>query len=81
MDPIRRLLTHTPAAQERNLEKRHFSFNVSGGRCETCQGAGFEKVEMQFLSDVFITCPDCGGKRFKDEILEVRYRDKNIHWL
>jgi excinuclease ABC subunit A len=79
MDPIRSLLAGTGAAREKGMEKKHFSFNVAGGRCETCQGAGYEKVEMQFLSDVFITCPDCGGKRFKEEVLEVRYRGKNIH--
>ena len=79
LDPIRRLLAETPEALERNLEPRHFSFNTAGGRCDTCQGAGFEKVEMQFLSDVFITCPECGGTRFKKEILDVRYKGKNIH--
>ena len=78
MDPVRRLLAGTDEARARNLQTRHFSFNVAGGRCETCQGAGYEKVEMQFLSDVFITCPDCGGQRFKKEILDVRYRGKNI---
>ena len=78
MDPIRHLLAGTEAAREKGMEARHFSFNVADGRCPTCQGAGFEKVEMQFLSDVFITCPDCGGKRFTKEVLEVRYRDKNI---
>jgi excinuclease ABC subunit A len=78
MDPVRRLLAGTGAARARGLTPGHFSFNVAGGRCETCRGAGFEKVEMQFLSDVFITCPDCGGKRFRKKILEVTYRDKNI---
>jgi len=78
MDPVRGLLAHTQKAREGGLEKKHFSFNVAGGRCETCQGTGFEKVEMQFLSDVFITCPACGGKRFKEPVLSVRYRDKNI---
>ncbi|MBP1739042.1 MAG: UvrA family protein, partial [Deltaproteobacteria bacterium] len=78
MDPIRNLLAGTEAAREKGMGARYFSFNVADGRCPTCQGAGFEKVEMQFLSDVFITCPDCGGKRFKKEVLEVRYRDKNM---
>lgn len=78
MDPIRQLLAGTEAAREKGMGPRYFSFNVADGRCPTCQGAGFEKVEMQFLSDVFITCPDCGGKRFRKEVLEVRYRDKNI---
>lgn len=78
MDPLRRLLAATEGAKSHGLESRHFSFNVPGGRCETCQGAGFEKVEMQFLSDVYITCPDCRGKRFREEVLEARYRGRNI---
>ena len=78
MDPVRRLLAGTEEARARRLQPGHFSFNVAGGRCETCQGAGYEKVEMQFLSDVFITCPDCGGRRFKKDILDVPYRGKNI---
>ncbi len=79
MDPIRRLLAATQEARLGRFETRHFSFNTPGGRCETCQGSGFEKVEMQFLSDVFITCPDCDGMRFKKEVLEIHYRGKNIH--
>jgi excinuclease ABC subunit A len=79
MDPIRRALAGTDEAQAKNFGPGHFSFNVSGGRCETCKGEGFEKVEMQFLSDVFITCPDCGGKRFKKEVLDVTYGGKNIN--
>ncbi|MEW6665130.1 MAG: excinuclease ABC subunit UvrA [Thermodesulfobacteriota bacterium] len=79
MEPIRRLLASTESARRAGLETRHFSFNVPGGRCETCQGVGFEKVEMQFLSDVFITCPDCGGRRFREEVLQARFRDRNIH--
>jgi len=78
-DPIRRLLAETPYARVRGFGPGYFSFNVTGGRCETCRGEGFEKVEMQFLSDVFMTCPDCGGKRFHKEALEVTYKDKNIH--
>jgi excinuclease ABC subunit A len=78
MDPIRQMLAGSEAAKEKGMGTRHFSFNVADGRCPTCEGAGFEKVEMQFLSDVFITCPDCGGKRFSKEVLEVRYRGKNI---
>jgi len=78
MEPIRQLLAGTEAAREKGMRPRHFSFNVADGRCPTCEGSGFEKVEMQFLSDVFITCPDCGGKRFRKEVLDVRYRDKNI---
>ncbi|MDY6990110.1 MAG: excinuclease ABC subunit UvrA [Thermodesulfobacteriota bacterium] len=78
-DPIRRLLAQTAAARARGFSPGHFSFNVSGGRCETCRGEGFEKVEMQFLSDVFITCPDCGGKRFTQRLLEVTYKEKSIY--
>ena len=79
LDPIRKLLAATPAAQTKKFGPGHFSFNVAGGRCETCNGDGFEKVEMQFLSDVFITCPDCKGTRFKPAVLEVNYRGRNIH--
>jgi len=79
MDPVRKLLAGTADARARKLGPGHFSFNVAGGRCETCRGAGFERVEMQFLSDVFITCPDCAGKRFKKEVLAVLYRGKNIY--
>ncbi|MEE9420891.1 MAG: excinuclease ABC subunit UvrA, partial [Desulfatiglandaceae bacterium] len=79
MDPLRSLLAQTPGARARRFGTTHFSFNTRPGRCETCRGEGFEKVEMQFLSDVFITCPDCGGKRFEKDVLEVRYRGKNIH--
>ncbi len=57
----------------------HFSFNTDGGRCEECQGEGEIRVEMQFMADVRLVCESCHGKRFKDEILEVRYRDKNIY--
>jgi len=57
---------------------KHFSFNVDGGRCDTCKGEGEQVVEMQFLADVHLTCESCGGKRFKEEVLEVKYRDNNI---
>jgi len=79
MDAVRKLLAATPAAKRRRLGPGHFSFNVPGGRCETCKGEGHEKIEMQFLSDVFVSCPDCGGARFKAKVLEVTYRHKNIH--
>ena len=79
LDPIRRLLADTAAAKAGNFGPGYFSFNVAGGRCETCKGEGFEKVEMQFLSDVFILCPDCRGKRFKSDVLDVRYRGRSIH--
>ncbi|MGD8761517.1 MAG: excinuclease ABC subunit UvrA, partial [Desulfobacteraceae bacterium] len=79
LDPIRRLFADTDEARENGFGPGHFSFNVAGGRCETCKGEGFEKVEMQFLSDVFITCPDCGGKRFKPDVLKIFYRGCSIH--
>lgn len=78
LGPIRHLLAGTESAKTRHFGLGHFSFNVAGGRCETCKGEGFEKVEMQFLSDVFLTCPACGGTRFKKEVLEVTYRGRNI---
>jgi excinuclease ABC subunit A len=78
LDPIRQLLAGTDAARSKGLGPGHFSFNVAGGRCETCKGEGFEKVEMQFLSDVYITCPDCKGRRFKETVLAVAYDGKNI---
>lgn len=79
MDPVRRLMADTPGARAGGFTPGHFSFNVKGGRCETCKGEGSEKVEMQFLSDVFVSCPDCGGRRFKKEVLAILYRDKSIH--
>ncbi len=79
LDPIRRLLAKTRTAKQKKFDSGYFSFNVPKGRCETCKGDGFEKIEMQFLSDVFITCPECNGKRFKPEVLEVNYEGKNIH--
>ena len=77
-DHIRRLFAATPDAQERGFGASTFSFNTPGGRCETCQGSGFEKVEMQFLSDIFVACPECEGARFRREVLEVRYRGCTI---
>jgi len=79
MDPVRRLFAGTEMAISRGYQPGYFSFNVPGGRCEVCKGQGSEKVEMQFLSDVFITCPECGGTRFRKEVLDVTYRGKNIH--
>ncbi|MGD8470865.1 MAG: excinuclease ABC subunit UvrA, partial [Desulfobacteraceae bacterium] len=81
LDPIRKLLAQTDAAKAKKFGPGYFSFNVADGRCETCKGDGFEKVEMQFLSDVYITCPDCRGRRFKEAVLEVAYNGKNIHDL
>ena len=77
-DGIRKLFAATEAAELRSFTASTFSFNAAGGRCETCQGSGFEKVEMQFLSDIFVTCPACDGARFRQEVLEVTYRDKTI---
>lgn len=70
-DYIRELYAETPLARERSYSPGTFSFNSNLGRCPRCAGAGFEKIEMQFLSDVYVRCPDCGGKRFKNEVLEV----------
>ena len=78
-DGIRDLFAGTPEAHKRGFSAGHFSFNVPGGRCETCQGDGTVVVEMQFLADVELVCEECKGKRFKPEILEARYRGKNIH--
>ena len=77
-DAIRRLFAATPEAQARGFGASTFSFNTPGGRCETCQGSGFEKVEMQFLSDIFVACPECEGARFRREVLDVRYRGGTI---
>ncbi len=78
MTPIRQLLAETPDAKEKGFGPGTFSFNIAGGRCETCKGDGFEKVEMQFLSDVYISCPDCRGRRFKPEVLAIRYRERSV---
>ncbi len=77
-DAIREVFATTNAAKTKGFNSSHFSFNVPGGRCETCQGSGTVTVEMQFLADVELTCEDCRGTRFKDEILDIRYKGKNI---
>ena len=77
-DEIRKLFADQPASVINGFKASHYSFNIDGGRCEECQGDGSIKVEMQFMADVNLLCESCKGKRFKDEILEVRYRNKNI---
>ncbi|MEO5684963.1 MAG: excinuclease ABC subunit UvrA [Chitinophagaceae bacterium] len=78
-DEIRELYSKQPLSKMRGFLPKHFSFNVDGGRCDTCKGEGEQVVEMQFLADVHLTCEVCGGKRFKEEVLEVRYKEKNIY--
>jgi excinuclease ABC subunit A len=78
MDEIRRIMSQTREAKALRYKPGFFSFNTSGGRCEECKGAGQQVVEMQFLSDVVLTCEDCRGKRFKSEILEIKYMGKSI---
>ena len=77
-DPIRELFASTKDARGRGLTASHFSFNVPGGRCEACEGEGQVRVEMQFLADVFVPCDVCDGRRFKSQVLEVRYRGKRV---
>ena len=78
-DAIRELFAATPDAKKRGYSPGHFSFNIPGGRCEACQGEGIVTVEMQFLADVELICEECRGTRFKSGVLEVRYREKNVH--
>jgi excinuclease ABC subunit A len=77
-DTLRALMADQPLAKQRDYKPAHFSFNVDGGRCEACQGEGYQTIEMQFMADVKLLCESCGGKRFKKEILDVTYLDKNI---
>lgn len=76
--PIRDLFSQLPASRARGYEPGRFSFNVSGGRCETCQGDGMIKIDMHFLSDVYVTCESCNGRRYNRETLDVTYRGKSI---
>lgn len=78
-DAIRDVYSKQALSKIRGFLPKHFSFNVDGGRCDTCKGEGEQLVEMQFLADVHLVCEDCGGKRFKEAVLEVQYKGKNIH--
>lgn len=78
-DEIRRLMAEQPLAQQMGFTAAYFSFNTDGGRCEECKGEGLVKVEMQFMADLVLECESCHGKRFKSEVLEVRYEGKNIY--
>lgn len=78
-DEIRDLFSRQPLSKMRGFQPKHFSFNVDGGRCDACKGEGEQIVEMQFLADVHLVCDVCGGKRFKEEVLDVKYQDKNIY--
>ncbi|MGH7256536.1 MAG: excinuclease ABC subunit UvrA, partial [Nitrospirales bacterium] len=78
-DTVRRIFATLPEARRLGLSPGHFSFNTPGGRCERCQGNGFEKLEMYFFEDLYATCEDCGGRRFTSGVLQVRYRGQTIH--
>jgi len=77
-DEIRNLFASQQLARVRGYKPGFFSFNIEGGRCEECEGEGKVKIEMQFMADLYLTCESCKGKRFKDEVLDIKYRDKNI---
>ena len=77
-DDIRNLFADQPVAKMRGYKPGFFSFNIPGGRCEECEGEGKVKIEMQFMADIYLTCEECKGKRYKDEVLDIKYRDKTI---
>ena len=77
-DDIRALFSGLPAAKAGGLKPAAFSFNVEGGRCDTCQGEGEVKIEMQFMADIYLPCETCGGRRFKQQVLDITYQDKNV---
>jgi excinuclease ABC subunit A len=77
-DEIRKVFAGTRAARERGYKSGRFSFNTKGGRCEECQGQGVKRIEMNFLPDLFVTCPVCGGKRFNQQTLDVKYKERSI---
>ncbi|HDO30452.1 MAG TPA: ATP-binding cassette domain-containing protein, partial [Desulfobacteraceae bacterium] len=78
LTPVRELLARLPESRARGYKPGRFSFNIKGGRCETCEGDGVIRIAMHFLSDIYVTCERCGGKRYNRETLEIRYRGKNI---
>lgn len=78
-DPIRKLYAGLPEARAHGLEPGHFSFNTPGGRCERCKGEGYERLEMYFFEDIYVKCEECGGKRYKSDVLKVTFRGRNIH--
>lgn len=77
-DEIRALLCAQPLSKQRGYKPSHFSFNVEGGRCDSCEGEGYQTIEMQFMADIKLVCESCKGKRFKEEVLEVMYKGKNV---
>jgi excinuclease ABC subunit A len=78
-DEVRRIFADAPLARQRSYTPGTFSFNVAGGRCERCEGAGHLEIEMVFMADVFVPCDECGGKRFKPDVLDVRVNGRTIH--
>src|SRR6478736_5965119 len=78
-DQVRELFAAQPEAMAQGLTASSFSFNTGNGRCERCSGTGYEKIEMQFLSDLYVRCAECEGKRFQSHVLKVRLHEKSIH--